>query len=531
MIILKNMENKKASLPEIKSLLQAYCEAPSTIPKEAEGVIMSYYGDEINQLEGILPTDERQKSTSILKNFYERAFDLGLRKNQVWMLSRASWIDQTKRKSGENFSNLAGVLMLDIANLSGANAVSEENGDKLIATVAQSITEYLSNLPENEKNKYQFIPCRYAGDSFVIAVIQSKEEQANGQDLERYLKEIEAAIGKKQARYKINGKEETKGIKLKPGETKSIRVPEEEIKREIFLWALNRGSVLDINEIDLIMAVFNNDAEKIRKYLKENRRLEKDYQTEALSLMNDLAQKHSELAPPLYLANLLDQKANDGNHTRLISVLRFVEQSLYDPLLGEMVLSFDDFKSHLERREFSQVFGIEMRFVKEINDHFSMVVADEVIRELYGFIKSLIGEDILESVRIYRRGGSFFIGVKSGAALPAEVNARLGNLKNFSLRKILGQTVDLEIPLGLYQWENPNIKDLGNFIDGCDQSWYKNISFPPNIKSAIETGATISLPEINQENFWQQLTLDNLYKLFFGSQKRGKGRREKILFF
>ncbi len=146
--------------PKIEIFLDAFACENLPVNERASEILMFYYGDDINRLEGVLPEDERKKSTSVLKQFYSLVFDKGLQRkvsieiNGVlqeekpqYLLSRPGWLDQIKRRSGDNFENLSGILMLDVANFSGANNVSPENGDLLLLRVAKLLNESLDGLP------------------------------------------------------------------------------------------------------------------------------------------------------------------------------------------------------------------------------------------------------------------------------------------------------------------------------------------------------------------------------------------------
>ncbi|MGB9882981.1 MAG: hypothetical protein ACPLRN_00470 [Microgenomates group bacterium] len=535
-------------IPKIETFLKAFArENLPPINEEASKILMSYYGDDINRLEGVLPEDhQREKSISVLKQFYSLVFDKGLQKkvsieingvkqeeNSQYLLSRPGWLDQIKRRSGDNFENLSGILMLDVANLSGANNVSPENGDLLLLRVARLLNESLDGLPEEIKKSYQFIPCRYGGDEFAVAVIKNAGVEASQINLEAILQQIKDKISQQEAYYSVNGQSNSQKIELKEDATKVISLPNAGIDREIFIWAVNKGSVINQKEIEFLKQFFGKDENKIREYLKKNQRPKRDYSTEALFLMHDLASKHPELAVPLYLANLLDQKANDENHTRLISVLRFVDEALYDPLLGEMVNSFEDFKNHLEREEFSSVFGMELKFVKEVNDSFSMVVADEMIKAFYQVINNQLGDEA-DKVKIFRRGGSFFIGLKKGATLSEKTIDKLKRLTTLKIDKVFEYPVNLEIPVSPYQWENPDIKKLGEFMGEMDKSWYQVVKerndLPEDLKDAKGNISVNNMSQviIDANNPLTSLTLTNLYRLFFGSKKRGEKRREEF---
>ncbi len=366
-----------------------------------------------------------------------------------------------------------------------------------------------------------------------MAVIKNAKVEASQINLEAILQQIKEKISQQKAYYSVNGKFNSQKIKLKEEATKAISLPNAEIDREIFLWAVNKGSVINQKEIEFLKQFFGKDENKIREYLKKNQRPKRDYSTEALFLMHDLASKHPELAVPLYLANLLDQKADDENHTRLILVLRFVDEALYDPLLGEMVGSFEDFKNHLARGEFSRVFGMEFKFIKEVNDSFSIVVTDEMIKAFYQVINNQLGDEA-DKVKIFRRGGSFFIGLKKGATLSQEAIDKLTELKTLKINKIFEQHVKLEFPIGPYQWIDPDIKKLGEFMREMDKSWYQVVKERNDLSEDLKDAkGNISVEKMSEvvvdpNNPLTNLTLANLYRLFFGSEKRGEKRREEF---
>lgn len=506
-------------------------------------ILESYFGKEIGDF---FPENHelKDKATPLLYGFYSRVFDPGLQKSvsieingekqeenePQYLLTRAAWIDQIKKKSDDNFQNLTGVLMLDVANLSGANAVSQENGDLLLLRVSRLLNQFLLELSEDIRSAFEFIPCRYGGDEFSVAVIK-KPGQEKDIDLDKVLENIKNKINEENAYYSDGKLTTLKPIELKEKATKAINFSDMQgIDKEIFLWALKKGSVVDEEQIRVLKIVFNNDENRIRKYLRENQRKERDYSTKALFLMHDIAQKHPELVTPLYLANLLDQQNGDKNHTRLISVLGFVEDVLYDSLLGEMVQTFDDFKEHLKRGEFSQVFGVELKFVKELNDHFSMIVTDEMIKAFYKQLKGKISPEDIDKIQFFRRGGGFFIAVKNSSQLSDKTKEQLSGFSFFNIDDISERPANLNIPVGVYEWNDPDIEKLGEFMQEMDKKWYQMVREDPNlkedIKNAIQSEIEIKLPEIDPNNPLESLNIDNLYRLFFGSEKRGLQRRK-----
>ncbi|GAB4219249.1 MAG: hypothetical protein Fur009_4470 [Candidatus Microgenomates bacterium] len=553
--------------PQVSSLMSRLLELSknldnTTVPKE---ILTSYFGPEISNFKGILPDDEsKNKATSILKGFYSLAFDKGLRRNTilkissieqtekpVFLLSRSAWIDQVEKKAGENFTNLQGVLFLDVASLNYANkAVENSNigGDFLLQRVARLLNQALESIDEETKNSFDFITCRYGGDEFAVAVIRKSEIQNHQIDLNEVLAKIKTKISSGKAYYKRQGKDSSKeeNIQLKEEETKAIKTPGGELDRLIFITALQKGLVVDEKEIALIKTIFGiddsgNDEDKINKineYFKQYQIKEPNYETEALFIMHDLAQKQLEFAPSLYLANLLDQKDEEINgkkpdfqkNKRLISLLRFIKRGLNDRLLGgERVLGFEDFLEHIKRGDFSQVIGIEMKFVKELNDHFSMVIADDVIRQLFNHLKTGIGDEVASQLYFYRRGGSFFIGVKRGVNLNEEYIDKLKQAAtSFSVSEVLSNKLSspLQILLGLAIWQDPRFEDLNRFMEDLDKDWYQKV--PEDIRNEIKK-RSIELPQKPErlDKIFSQLTLENLYRLFFGSEKRGEERRKR----
>ncbi len=461
---------------------------------------------------------------------------------QAYLLSRSAWIDQIEQKTDENFEGFQGVIMLDIAGLNNANKVTEDGsigGDFLLQRTAKLLNQALDEINPDLINSFDFIPCRYGGDEFAVAIIKKKDAVFNQKiDLESILAEIRKKITSEKAFYNRDGEVKEELIALKEKETKAISMPTNEVDRLIFISLLRSGIVIDADDIEIIKMIFTENGEVDKQAIKDHFRKyyiqEPDYETEAESLKNDLINKHPEFSASLHLANFLDKKDEEENgqtsEKRLISLLKFIKKSLGDRLLnGERVLSFNDFQEHLKIKEFEQVVGIEMKFVKELNDHFSMVIADDIIKQFFNYLKNKIDDTILSRLYIYRRGGSFFIGVKKGANLPEDFYQKLEFVaSNFSVLNILGRkTSSLNIPLSFKVWDNPDIDKLKEFMDSLDEYWYSKV--PEDVREKVKNG-DIKLPEKPKtiDQLFAQLTLDNLYLLFFGSEKRGKERIEKL---
>lgn len=171
-----------------------------------------------------------------------------------------------------------------------------------------------------------------------------------------------------------------------------------------------------------------------------------------------------------------------------------------------------------------------MKFVKELNDHFSIVIADDIIRKLYNYLKTNFGDEVASQLYFYRRGGSFFIGVEQGVNLNEEfINQLRKATTSFSISEILSYQLlgELLIPLGLAVWQDPRFEDLNRFMEDLDKDWYQKV--PENIRNEIKKGGSIKLPQKPErlDKILSQLTLENLYRLFFGSEKRGEERRKR----
>ncbi len=530
------------SIPSLSKIKDVYFNGEEQAFLPEVKVLLGYYGDEINNLEGILPNGERYNYTSLLFNFYRLVLDQGLsrriefneeRGEPVYLLTRFAWIDQIERRSGENFANLEAILMFDVANLYGANQVTEANGDLLLNKMGRIIIEKVEDL-EKLYPGYFFIPCRYGGDEFALAIIRDSDYSGEHQtiDYQQLLGEIKKSVGQKNHLYWNEADDEgvNQPIKLKEEATKVIMIPQDPIKREIFYWALSRGSVIDENEIDLFMKAFDNNRELIERYLRENKRAPFDYQIDDLFLMMDLAEKHPELAGFLFLANVLDQREGKGNR-RLVSLLRLVDRALFDRLLGDLVLSFEDFKAHLKRGEFQGgVIGIEMKLIKEVNDHFSMAVADEIIKALYREIISKIPKEERDKVQIFRRGGSFFIGLRQ--PLGEDALRALTSLSSITINEIFGRRLPkpLVIPLASLFDSKLHLAGLKKFINLLDKEWYKNVirensSFIEELKKGKIQKPII---ESTSDSLFDFLTTKILLSLFFTSEKRGKQRRKEL---
>lgn len=537
----KDRQNLSSIIPNYDRLATAFFSNERLKLDSPVGeLIMSYYGDEINQLEGVLPNSEGDKYTSLLKNFYHLIFDPGLSRSvstqkekfgPVYLLTRSAWIDQIEKRLGENFNNLIGIVMIDIADLSKVNQISSTYGDLLLVKAALGLEEALRKIEKKYQN-YWLIPCRYGGDEFSIAVIKkSEEEEKKILDPEQVLKEVKSEISSKKHFYKNNeGTEIEENISLKLESTKVIEVPDDEISKKIFFWSLNQGSVLDEKEIAIFKKVFDDDPDKIEEYLRVNLRklINKEY---PLIAMQALSKKHPELAGPLFLADVLDQEEtrvkNSPNpiRRRLKLILRLIDRSLNDCLLNDRILSFADFKDHLS--DFNAVIGIEMKFIKELNDHYSMVLADEIIKSLYQKIIQQIPENEQPKIQIFRRGGSFFIGIKE--PLDQETSDALKSFKSLEITSIFDHQLlsSLSIPLATVVWEGPVINNLDQFIKNMDDQWYRNIKAEnPLLEDKIKSGNIFS-PEITDPI--NQLTLNNLFSLFFLSKKRGEDRRRTLL--
>ena len=452
--------------------------------------------------------------TSLVEKLFGLALDPGLRRKAVFgneereaiaMLNRSSFLYELRRRVGfhkggvndmdiqldRNFK----LLTLDLKNIRAADQAKDSKGN--------SAGDFVLNLAAGELNRAvievsqelginseDILVGRYGGDEFYVGLI-GDFEIAN---IEKIKAKIKQYIESKQGMYLTDGKINKVNLELKNNKIAGISIPEDAVKRQIFLSFMQRGMVLDAEQLDKEKELFIDSSGVINQvrlndYLGRVIAQEiypKEIATGGFAAqINYLTRLHPELRIPFYLAKHLDKQEGETIVTRQIALLNFVENYTVDPLLDEIIISRFDLLDHLKRGEFSKVFAFEVK-LKEINDCLSYTIGDQAVINLWKkekMLKQLLGEE-RDKVKIGRFAGTLFFGLKKGQSLLPETEEKIrqtintgieDNYKGINFKQMIGlseiDTSDFDLAT-----DDTVVKGrIGQIFELATENWLENV--------------------------------------------------------
>lgn len=205
-----------------------------------------------------------------------------------------------------------------------------------------------------------------------------------------------------------------------------------------------------------------------------------------------LTDRHRELSVALHYAQHLDyletQKEGKSCTKRQEAVVKFIEQVVYDPLIGENVYSKFELLTNLKEGDFKALYTIDLKYVKEMNEKYSYADADEAIAGLWKEIKDKIPHDEMKKIMVSRYGGTFILGIRE--ELLPETIEKLQSLKEVA---ILSDHVDkeLKVPIGnsFYQINqkepNKNV-EFNKAMKEAEDNFYRKMLYVSNLEEEAE---------------------------------------------
>ncbi len=258
-------------------------------------------------------------------------------------------------------------------------------------------------------------------------------------------------------------------------------------RRQMFQEYLERGLLLTKEEFTKVTRKYSPQGEldfaQYRKdYPSSPSRYPKELTTQKQHI-DYIKKQHPELAFYFDLARIYDEKGGTSDVRQRV-LLETVENSLFDRLIGEAIYSRDQFQKFLTEKEFSSVFTIDLKFIKELNEKTTYADADMAIKSVWEKIRSSLGQDEREKLIIGRFGGTFTIGVRKGMSLAPKTEEALQNITNLSLN-LNKESESFSIPVSTTKYSIPSDGEDSQFL-------FKNI-----------------LQE-NEDQFYRMLFLDTL---------------------
>ena len=419
--------------------------------------------------------------------------------------------------------------------------------DIIINTTIHTIRSVLTEVWEEEKlanaNSYEL--GRYGGDELVIAFIGEEAQKRK----EHIMQTIEERLAEKRGYYKntSTGVVERRAIEFKRDDqgksVEWISFPHEVNERIMYGEYLNRGIILSHSDFERekkkysVSGVFDFASYR-NNYPETSTNI--PYPSEVNTREEKIAyltEKYPEFTIYFGLAHLFDVEDETGTHIkRQDALLKIIETSIFDRLLGEMIYSRYHFTKHMRRDEFEELQVIDFKYLKEINTAMTYADADNTIKALWNEIKESIPENERSSIVISRFAGAFYIGVRKGCKLSDKCRSKLSAITTFSFKG--GE--EYSVPLGhaSIQLENesdkrpPSSKIFDNLEEASNQRYYtalvKDILYEQDKNSEfIVQMMGVDLKELSNRPY-QPLSKIELYALALRG-KRGVVRVEKLI--
>jgi hypothetical protein len=208
-----------------------------------------------------------------------------------------------------------------------------------------------------------------------------------------------------------------------------MQIPEGGDEREVYLDFFQRGTLFNATEFSRIINKYaptgTLDMDLYRKDYP------KGLSTAAypIGVGDSLNEKikyiqanHPELVQAFELAKIYDAKdrKKTSKHETTIRqerLLKVVEESIFDRLLGDMIYSKSHFGEHIKKGEIDNIFIIDFKYLKELNTGMTYADADMQLKKLWGRIQDCFTTEDRKKIIISRYAGAFYIGVRAGEFL------------------------------------------------------------------------------------------------------------------
>jgi GGDEF domain-containing protein len=447
----------------------------------------------------------------------------------VSVLNRASLLHKTI----ENLANLPpenqdmSVMVLDIANLRQADLIVDNSTSKnryadiILNKVAAKIDDFVGTFLSTDESIGENVKIsfgRYGGDEFVVTICGKISEQDKESICELIRKEISTITGKY---LEAGGTINIHNVNLKGDRVETIEMPRDSYEKVVFLHFFKRGLIFDSAQIQKFMTRFTNlsgdiDEDLLENYLSKEESDYAIYPIDASSLEEKISYL-TKIKPELGLLVKVAQKYDRENETKTaIGVLNIVENIIFDPLLREHMLSFTEIYDSFVRNKVDQLYIFDLKFIKEINDNLGLVDGDEAIKSCWDQIKPNIAKEDASKISFGRRGGTFYLSVKTGEQISQETSQKLENLDSITIFNETSNPVT--VPIG---------KAYQDFRD------VKKQIFKPEIKEKVEIAYefvdvdfyTKLLEIIEKTNFYE--ITQNKFDLAIMIKKSLSGKRKE----
>jgi len=437
------------------------------------------YRPDINDFDISRPEGEKLTYTSIFEGFFSGAIDSGLLQKRQFIdpegkthevkgapaFRRGSFVDLISKRAGVSYRETGWNLdedvsftLYDIKDFRSADKAEDANGNSAADYLLNRSVDTINTIIEASPYKDKIYVCRYGGDELVIGGVGLTVEE-----LAKINADIKGQITQIDGWYKdtSTGQIAKKKVELNEEKQHTFSVSKDQIglRKSIFLSYFKKGLLLSNEEVEKAISRYRiKDIEPHSIYKPD---VFPEGETNSNTIreikIKYICENNPQLMPLIEFARIIDtaesQKGDMSTHKRVETMLHFIENVIYDPLLEYNIYSFTDFAENLRTDKFKMIRTIDFKFVKEINDKYSMVEGDESIRTAWLKISGVMEKfpELRSKLRIGRRGGSFFIGMDASHQLTdkelSELNEAIAqNLQDVTL-DIRGD--EITVPLGL----------------------------------------------------------------------------------
>jgi GGDEF domain-containing protein len=399
-----------------------------------------------------------------------RSFDSGMMLNRqllcnrlkvhttpgVLILKRSSLIHLLIEKlfdeNGKFNNTEATFFLIDIKNLRSAD-FPDQLGNKAADFILNNVASRLDQMCRETLSL--IIPTktligRYGGDEFLIAVTGNITESTTKKINEL----VVAEIGKEFGFYKQNnGKILFKSVEIKNNTCEIIRIPNHKEKQTIFLHYLKQQLLLNTKDLENIYEISGSrNINSIQNEYDTNRN-SCIYQSNSLKIDEKIAyfeKTKPDLRTIIELAKKLDEIIQSDQKIYQTRLLSFIENVVYDRLLNEEVRGFGDIGIEIQNGAFREIYAFDIKFIKELNDQFSVLQGDMVILGFFQHISQLLSrKEKQEGIFFARRGGTILVGIKKNFTLSGESQKQLRLFLDSGMINISNSYFSLTIPVGI----------------------------------------------------------------------------------
>jgi len=582
--------------PVDRALLHEYQKRSSNVAPSCKEVLEAIYGPQIEDFEYPIPGAEDLDYKPIFGGLLLSAFESGILKEQKYTdpngkehvspgsvaFRRGSFVTQIAEKANIqcdengmwNTDTDISLAFYDIAGFRQAD-LAKDSQDRSSADVILNDVVSLMNseiITSNLQGKVHV--CRYGGDEFVVGGAGVTPEK---------LAQLDDAIRKKIKTLKgwyreVGGKSSTDDrenkIQFNKSKDSLFLVSKEHmegdegIKKSIFLSFFKKGLFLDSDQINKIVKRYRKediskkplgdttllDELKPHSIYPQSIFSEGDTESNKFEIITKyICDNNPQLKVLIDLARVIDEEEsrNTGTPTikRTEAIIHFIENTIYDPVLEYNIYSFTDFVESLKADKFKMIRTIDCKFIKEVNDEYSVVEGDEVIKAVWkkinGVMEAVTGAQ--GKLRIGRRGGTFFIGMDSQTPIREvdlqELNKAIA--QNLQDVEVTLREEGITIPLGLSELvkanrqEEKEKEDAGGISNKEEDEKYMNRVIGEAISQSEKDWyrkALIKFQTLNTEKGLKSLLLSleddgSISPSFFDTIQNGSEKKVWTTFF